>query len=156
MSARGRWLKSGLAILAAIQALVGAWAYLFPRLFYDHAPTVRLGTFGPPFNEHFVSDTGGLYLATAVLLGAAALYMERHLVGTALAAYLVFSVSHAVFHLRHLKGFPGLDSVLLPTGLILEIILASGLAVLAARGATTKTARAEYLVDTTSISTADK
>jgi hypothetical protein len=135
VTARRRWLRAGLALLTAIQTVVGAWAYLFPRLFYDHAPTVRLGTYGPPFNEHFVSDTGGLYLATAVVLGSAAMYMDRRLIGTALTAYLVFSVTHLIFHLRHLSGIPGLDSVLLPTGLVFQIVIAGALVVLAAYSA---------------------
>jgi hypothetical protein len=131
MTRPASWLRGGLGFLALSQAVVGAWAYLFPRLFYDHAPTVHLGRFGPPFNEHFVSDTGGLYLATAVVLGMAAAYLERRLVYTSLASYLVFSVSHLLFHLRHLVGFPVVDSVLLPTGLIFEVLIASVLLVLA-------------------------
>ena len=126
-----RWLRAGLAFLTATQAAVGAWAYLLPRCFYNDAPTVHLGRFGPPFNEHFVSDIGGLYLATAVMLGAAALYMERRLIYTALAADLVFCVSHMVFHLRHLVGFPVPDSILFPTGLIFEVLIATALVVLA-------------------------
>ncbi|SRR6266536_4141636 len=127
------WLRGGLAVLTVTQAVVGAWAFFFPRGFYDDAPTVHVGTFGPPFNEHFVSDTGGLYLATAVVLGAATLYMERRLIYTALVAYLVFSVAHLLFHVRHLEGFPPVDSILLPTGLVFQVVIASGLLVLATR-----------------------
>jgi hypothetical protein len=133
MTRSRRWLRAGLVFLAAAQALVGSWAYFFPRSFFEHMPTVHLD---PPFNEHFVTDTGGLYLATAVVLGAAALYMERRLICVALVSFLVYAISHLVFHVFHLEGFPFLDAVLLPSGLIFDVVFSAALLVLALRMST--------------------
>lgn len=45
----------------------------------------------PPYNEHLMRDLGGLYLALAVVLGAAGVRLQRSLVRTALAAYRMTS-----------------------------------------------------------------
>ena len=124
-------LRAGLALFAIGQIVLGAWAYLFPLLFYDGFPTVSLN---PPFNEHFVSDTGGLFLANAVVLSGAAIYMERHLVQTALLSYFVFAIAHLVFHARHLEGFPLGDAVFVVVVLGLQVVFVSILFVLALQG----------------------
>ena len=94
-------LRAGLAVLALIAAVQGAWMYLAPRSFYDHAPTVSASG---PYSEHLMSDTGGLNLAMAVILGCAAAWADRRLTRAALAGYLVYAVSHLVFHLTYLTG----------------------------------------------------
>ena len=66
-----------------------------------------------------MTDIGGLGLALAVVLAAAALRMERSLVQAALAGYLVYSVSHLAFHATHLDRLPATDAALLLTGLVL-------------------------------------
>jgi hypothetical protein len=116
MTAPGRaWLRAGVVLLAVIQAVTGAWQYFAPRAFYD-LPTV--GT-AAPFNEHLMTDIGGLGLALAVVLAAAALRMERSLVQAALAGYLVYSVSHLAFHATRLDRLPATDAALLLTALVL-------------------------------------
>jgi len=66
-----------------------------------------------------MTDIGGLGLALAVVLGVAALRMERSLVQAALAGYLVYSVSHLAFHATHLQRLPATDAALLLTALVL-------------------------------------
>ena len=66
-----------------------------------------------------MTDIGGLGLALAVVLAAAALRMERSLVQAALAGYLVYSVSHLAFHATHLDRLPATDAALQLTGLVL-------------------------------------
>lgn len=51
-----------------------------------------------------MSDTGGLNLAMAVILGCAAAWLDQRMTRVALAGYLVYAVSHLVFHLTHLTG----------------------------------------------------
>jgi hypothetical protein len=80
-----------------------------------------------------MTDVGGLGLALAVVLGAAALRMERGLVQAALAGYLVYSVSHLAFHATHLAGLPATDAALLLTGLALLPAFALALLLIAAR-----------------------
>lgn len=128
MTARA-WLRAGLGLLALIQAVIGAWQYFAPRAFYSF-PTVAAD---PPFNEHLMTDVGGLGLALAVVLGAAALRMERGLVQAALAGYLVYSVSHLAFHATHLAGLPATDAALLLTGLALLPVFALALLLTATR-----------------------
>src|SRR5262249_55203797 len=79
----------------------GAWMYLAPRSFYDRVPTVSASG---PYSQHLMSDVGGLNLAMAVVLGCAAVWLERRLGRVALAAYVVYSVPHLLFHLTHLTG----------------------------------------------------
>ena len=96
------WVRAGLVLLTLVQAGIGAWQYFAPRAFY-HLPTVDAN---PPFNAHLMTDIGGLGMALAVVLGAAALRMERSLVQAALAGYLVYSVSHLAFHATHMARLP--------------------------------------------------
>ncbi|MFC4019002.1 hypothetical protein ACFOW4_13775 [Micromonospora sp. GCM10011542] len=59
-----KWLRGGLITLAALQTVASVWQYVFPRSFYDDFPTVRLD---PAYNEHLVSDVGGLGLALTAM-----------------------------------------------------------------------------------------
>jgi hypothetical protein len=104
--------------------------YFAPRSFYDDVPTVSAD---PPFNQHLMSDVGGLSLAMAAVMGASALLMDRSLVRAALAAYLVYSVSHLLFHATHLGGMSPGGTALLLTGLTLLPLIALALMVLATR-----------------------
>ena len=97
-------LRPGLALLAAVEFVLGLWTLLFPASFYTGVPTVDLT---PPFSEHLFRDFGGATLGLAVVLTAAAVWTERRLVVVALLAYLAFSAPHLVFHLGHLDGASG-------------------------------------------------
>ena len=88
-------VRPGLALLAALEILLGLWTLLFSASFYSGVPTVDAT---PPFSEHLFRDFGGATLGLAVVLTAAAVWMERRLVVTALLAYLAFSAPHLVFH----------------------------------------------------------
>ncbi|RBY75668.1 hypothetical protein DQ239_16480 [Blastococcus sp. TF02-09] len=112
-------LRSGLALLAAVQLVLGGWTLLSPASFYDDVPTVDLT---PPFSEHAFRDLGGATLGLAVVLIAAAVWTERRLIAVALLAYLAFSVPHLIFHLGHLQGAGG------PTAAVLVVLLAGSVA----------------------------
>ena len=137
MTARARssppaqgWLRAGLTVLALITLIAGAWQYFAPRSFYTGVPTVAAD---PPFNQHLMTDVGGLGLALAVVLGAAAATMDRLLIRVALAAYLVYSVSHLLFHVTHLTGLSAGGTAFLVTSLTLLPVFALVLLILAAR-----------------------
>jgi hypothetical protein len=125
-------LRAGLMILAAMQVVVGAWALLAPRAFYDgfplpgHAWVALL----PPYNEHLVRDVGALNLALTVVLGAATWTLDRTTIRVALLAVAVFAVPHTVFHAGHLTGFPAGDAVAQTVGTVLQLVLTVSLFVL--------------------------
>lgn len=125
-------VRAGLVLLTLIQTVIGAWQYFAPRTFYD-LPTVGAGA---PFNDHLMTDIGGLGLALAVVLGAAAMRMDRGLVQAALAGYLVYCVSHLAFHATHLGSLPATDATLLLISLSLPPAFALALLLIAASGRT--------------------
>ena len=137
MTARARssppaqgWQRAGLTVLALITLIAGAWQYFAPRSFYTDVPTVAAD---PPFNQHLMTDVGGLGLALALVLGAAAVTMDRLLIRVALAAYLVYSISHLLFHITHLTGLSAGGAAFLVTSLTLLPVLALALLILATR-----------------------
>lgn len=109
----GRGRQVGLAALAASGVLVGVWALLRPRSFYDTFPgfghhwTAVTG----PYNEHFVTDVGAAYLALTALAVLALAWADLRSCRLAGAAWAVFSAPHFLFHARHLDGLSGLDKV---------------------------------------------
>ncbi|MFI7547500.1 hypothetical protein [Actinoplanes sp. NPDC049599] len=125
---RKTWLRAGLVLLIVLDGSVGVWQYFFPRSFYDDFPTVRLD---PPFNEHLVSDVGGLNIALVGVLIFAAVHLERRLVLAALTGFGLYSLTHFVFHVRHFEHFSLRDAVGVGTGLGLEVVLTIALLVLA-------------------------
>ncbi|MGY1601858.1 hypothetical protein [Geodermatophilus sp. SYSU D00815] len=113
-------LRPGLALLAAVEWALGLWTAFFPRSFYDDVPTVDLT---PPFSEHLMRDFGGATLGLAIVLTAAAVWLERRLVVTALLAYLAFAVPHLVFHVAHLHGATELEASVLVITLLGSVAL---------------------------------
>ena len=94
-------IRAGLSALAAVELVLGGWTLLFPESFYRDVPTVDLT---PPYSEHFLRDFGGATLGLALVLAAAAVWMELRSVVVALLAYLAFAAPHLLFHLGHLHG----------------------------------------------------
>jgi hypothetical protein len=114
-------LRIGLLFLAALQAVVSVWQYVLPRSFYDDFPTVRLD---PPYNEHLISDVGGLGLALTAMLFYAAKVMDDRVVRSALIGYLIYAATHFTFHVTHFDHFSVRDALSVGTGLGLEVALA--------------------------------
>ncbi|GAA3811316.1 hypothetical protein [Nocardioides panacisoli] len=102
MSLRAKQIVTGALALTGL--VVGLWAAAWPRGFYDAFPGLGhhwVSTIGP-FNEHLVRDVGGLYLGMAVI-STWALARPRNETFTMVGlGWLVFNLSHAAFHLRHL------------------------------------------------------
>ncbi len=121
-------LRICLWIIAAMELVIGTWTLLFPESFYNDVPTVDLT---PPYSERLFRDFGGATLGIAIVLVAAAIWLETRLVVVALLAYLAFSVPHLVFHLGHLHGASGVEATLLITVLAVSVALPAGLIVVA-------------------------
>lgn len=94
--------RAALALVAAAQAEVGVWGEISPRGFFDHFPAIGgqhwVRAFGH-YNEHLVRDFAAAELGFAVLLAAAAVWLERRLVMAAGTAFLIFTAAHFAFHL---------------------------------------------------------
>ena len=123
-----------LAYLAISGALVGLWAGLAPRSFYDDFPglgRVWVAVDGP-YNEHLVRDVGWLNLALTVATVWAAVTLTRGLVVAVLAAWLVTGLPHLLYHVANLSGLATGDRVAELASLALAPVLAGVLLVLVA------------------------
>ena len=121
-------LRLGLALLAAIEWILGTWTLLFPAHFYASVPTVDLT---PPYSEHLFRDFGGATLGLAIVLTAAAVWLDQRLVVVALLSYLAFAVPHLVFHLGHLHDASSAAATTLIIALVGGVLLPLWLLVLA-------------------------
>jgi hypothetical protein len=105
-------LRIGLALLAAVEIVIGAWNQFWPESFYTDFPTVTLT---PPFSEHFARDFGGATLGLGVILACAAALPRTVLVIPALLGVTVFGLPHFVFHLLHLDHATAVEVAFLVT-----------------------------------------
>lgn len=92
-----------LATLAAPQLLIGLWAVLAPRNWYDTFPGIdpRLVAVEPPFNAHLATDAGAGFFAAGIALAVAAVWGHRAAIQIALVAYVGFALPHLVYHATH-------------------------------------------------------
>lgn len=134
----GRWLRVSLAYLTLFSLLVGVWALVAPRSFYDDFPgfgRVWVSVDGP-YNEHLIRDVGALNLALAVVFVAAAVSLARTLVMVAAGAAAVWGIPHLVYHLVNTDGLGTGDVIASLGGLILFAALPAALVAIALRPAT--------------------
>ena len=104
--------RGALLALVGYCLFIGLTAVVVPHTFYGDFPFLahwveRL----PPYNEHLITDVGGLYLGFAVVIGIAAWRPERLLVVAACAGFLTVSVPHLLYHVLNLQGFGTVDAV---------------------------------------------
>jgi len=118
--------KIALVVIAGGALLVGVWAQLFPRSFYDDFPgagRVWVAVDGP-YNEHLVRDVGGLQLALALVAIVALVSGSVLVARVAGGAALVYGVPHLVYHAVHLDAFDTGDKVALVGSLGLAALAA--------------------------------
>jgi hypothetical protein len=107
-----RVARLSLWFLCLSAATIGLVATFAPRAFYDDFPFVTAWvSLLPPYNEHLVTDVGGLYLGFAVLLAWAARTLQRTLVQAVCVAWLLTATLHLIFHAGHLEGFDTADAI---------------------------------------------
>jgi hypothetical protein len=123
-------LRTGLWFITAVELAVGVVATLAPRAFYDYVPWVDLT---PPFAEHLMRDYGAMNLALGLVTAVAAITMERRMVRTALAAYLLFAVPHLLFHVTHHQHYTALQAVGETAALTIAVLLPIALLALTLR-----------------------
>ncbi len=104
-------IRAALVVLGAVQFINGLYALFAPRSFYDDFPLGRGWVEAlPAYNEHLVRDVGGLFIATAVVLFAAARSLDRRLVIVAAASFLCFSLPHTIYHFLNLGPYDAFDA----------------------------------------------
>lgn len=127
--------RAALVVLALTAVSIGLPASFAPQSFYDDYPFVASWvSLLPPYNQHLVTDVGGLYLGFAVVLGWAAWTLGRDLVRAACAGWALMALLHFVFHATHLDGFSTADAIGELAGLGL-VLVAPAVAVWAAGAA---------------------
>jgi hypothetical protein len=106
-------VRVGLILLAVSAVVLGGWAALAPRSFYDSFPGFGRTwvAMDGPFNEHLVRDFGNLNLALALVTIVAAIWLTTPIVQATAAAWLVFSVPHTAYHYSHLHEMATVDAV---------------------------------------------
>lgn len=102
-----------LAVLGLTALVVGGWALLAPRSFYDDFPGggAHWIVVDGPFNEHLVRDVGGLYLALLAVTVSALLRTSTWNCRVAAAAWLTFGVPHLWYHAQHTDLLDGASAV---------------------------------------------
>lgn len=123
-----------LGTLGLVQLANGLLALLAPRAFYEDFPFGRGWVeVLPAYNEHLVRDVGALFIGTAVVLLAAAIFLERRLVTVALVSYLAFSLPHFVYHAFNLEPYSTGDAIANVVTLLITVIAPAALLVAMAR-----------------------
>lgn len=100
----------GFLLVSALS--IGLTATVVPHTFYDDFPFVTHWVeLLPPYNEHLVTDVGGLYLAFSVLFAWALITLDRTLVQAVSVAWLLAAAIHLFFHAGHLENFDTGDAI---------------------------------------------
>jgi hypothetical protein len=120
-------LRAGMWFLTVVELAVGLLATLAPRVFYDYVPWVDLA---PPFAEHLMRDYGAMNLALGLVTAVAAITMDRVMVRTSLAAYLMFAVPHLLFHVTHHNHYTASQAAAETTALTIAVLFPLALLVL--------------------------
>jgi len=120
-----RVVRVALAVLVLVALPVGLWATVSPRSFYDDFPGGgrHWVAVDGPYNEHLVRDFGSLNLALVAVTIVALVTLARPVVLAAAAAWILYSLPHLVYHLRHLDLYDTTDKVLNVTALTGALVL---------------------------------
>ena len=111
-----------LGISALAIALPASFA---PETFYTDYPFfTALVKLLPPYNEHLITDIGGLYLGFGVMFLWAMFQPSRQLIIPLCTAWIVAQALHFAFHISHLTGFTTTDAVAQQIGLAVYLVLA--------------------------------
>jgi hypothetical protein len=129
-----------LVVMAAFSGLIGLWAQLAPRSFYDDFPGGgrHWVSADGPYNEHLVRDVGGLNLALTVVAAVAAIALVRVLAQTAALATLAFAVPHLAYHSAHTDLYDTNDAVASIFSLAVGVLVPIALLIVVSRARTSE------------------
>jgi len=113
-------IKASLAILAFAALSVGLPAAFAPETFYEDYPffTAWINLL-PPYNEHLITDVGGLYTGFGVMFVWALIRPSRQLILPLCVGWFVVQILHFAFHISHLEGFTTTETASQTIGLLL-------------------------------------
>ena len=96
-----RLILMGLGYIMLSTLIVGGWAQLAPRSFYDDFPGLGFAWVGVdgPYNEHPIRDVGGGYLAVAAVALLALPRPRVALTRVTAVATLVARTPHLLYHI---------------------------------------------------------
>ena len=121
-----RLRQVALIVIAFSTGLVGVWATMAPKSFYEDFPgagRVWVAVDGP-YNEHLVRDVGSLNLGLAFVAVLALVTGSTLVARAAGGAALLYGVPHLVYHAAHLDPYESGDQA--------ALLFSLGIAVLAA------------------------
>ena len=125
MRDRSNLIKGCLALLALAALSVGLPAAFAPDTFYEDYPffTSWINLL-PPYNEHLITEVGGLYIGFGFLFCWALAKPSRQLILPLCIAWLIAQVLHFAFHISHLEGFTTTDSIGQTLGFVVLLLAA--------------------------------
>jgi len=116
-------IKGCLAVLALAALTVGLPAAFAPATFYaDYPFFTSWVNLLPPYNEHLITDVGGLYIGFGFLFCWSLVKPSRQLILPLCIAWLITQVLHLAFHISHLEGFTTTESVGQTLGFLILIL----------------------------------
>ena len=109
---RDRVVRVLLALMAASSGIIGLWALLAPRSFYDDFPGGgrHWVSADGPYNEHLVRDVGGLNLALTVVAVVAAIVLVAGARADRGGGDAGFAIPHFAYHAAHTDLYSTSDS----------------------------------------------
>ncbi|MCU1452754.1 MAG: hypothetical protein JWN46_900 [Acidimicrobiales bacterium] len=108
-----------MAYLAVDALVIGVWATVAPRSFFDSFPGRghHWVAVEGPYNEHLAGDVGALFLALAIVTVAALVSRSQSLTRAAAAAWVISGIPHLIHHIGHRRALPTIDQVVSLGGL---------------------------------------
>ena len=112
-------IKASLVVLAFVALSVGLPAAFAPETFYEDYPffTAWINLL-PPYNEHLITDVGGLYTGFGVMFVWALIRPSRQLILPLCVGWFVVQILHFAFHISHLEGFTTTETASQTIGLL--------------------------------------
>lgn len=114
-----------LALLGLSALALAIPASFAPEDFYTDYPFfTALVSLLPPYNEHLVTDIGGMYLGFGIMFIWAVFKPSRQLILPLCVAWIIAQSLHFAFHVGHLTGFTTTEAAIQQIGLGLYILVA--------------------------------
>jgi hypothetical protein len=119
-------------------ALLGGWAFLWPRSFYADFPipgAAWVSALGP-FDPHLITDFGAAQVGLAAIVLVAVWRRSLEALRIAMGGYVAFGTLHFAYHLGTFEAFTTASALTQATALM-AVVLVPALVLYVMRGETT-------------------